>query len=594
MNPLSWERVKLLFAQALSLDSPSRARFLDSVTADPEERSMIEYLLREHDEAGSFLERPALEALSQSPVRRLPAGPSAPHDVPEGTILRQRYVIERELGRGGNGIVYLARDSQLSSRPVVVKLLHSTVLDSSWRARFRTEIEALARINRPGVIGVLDICDEPGQPPLLVMEYVDGVTLRSILSDGGLPLSRIAGILIQIGEALAAAHESGVAHRDLKPENIMIQKSRQGTDIVRLIDFGIAKVEESKVDQHTTNLILVGTTRYMAPEQILGRASYTTDIYALGVVAYEMLTGRCPFEASSAFDLLDMQFRKHLTRPRKMRPDLPVKAERLILSSLVFHPHDRPQDVDSFARNLAAALLGGSGAARKVAAIAAVLLLVVALGARTLRWVPSGLTDPAIVRVLEKKNSTDPLSEGFTTLHDESNNISGMVSLNPSNSGYDGWRVTTTRQGFYTRTLTEEQEAAALARGWKMSAVSRVETGGAFVIASFSRSHRRFDIFTFRDGNGATVVRVITKLLPSLEGPEYRLEGSDASFHNFNLVYDAKSHAADLWVDGTRRLSGYSGHTEYAEHSWFTFGPHVYGSPRAMATFQTLRFEINP
>jgi serine/threonine-protein kinase len=168
-------------------------------------------------------------------------------DLSAGQLLKDRYIIERELGRGGFGAVYLARDQQLHSKQVVVKVLLGEASKDSWTQRkFQQELEALARIDHPGVVGILDVGQTPTGQAFLVMQFVEGVTLRSIIQSGGIDLGRAAHILRQIGQALDAAHEKGVVHRDLKPDNVMLLSPAKGEEHVKLIDFGIAAVKQSQ------------------------------------------------------------------------------------------------------------------------------------------------------------------------------------------------------------------------------------------------------------------------------------------------------------------------------------------------------------
>ena len=592
MTPQSWERVKELFAEAQGLSEGDRSALLDSANAVTSERAMAEALLQEHALASGFLE---------SPLPVLAAEYSAGFDeissvsLPEGTLLRNRYCVRRELGRGGNGIVYLAEDLQLSSRQVVVKVLHNSALEAAgWKRRFRDEMQALARIDHPGVIGVLDVSDDSVDPPFLVMQYIEGATLRAELTLGPLPFDRAACILRQVGDALDAAHARGVVHRDLKPENIMIQSAAERPDLVRLIDFGIAKVEASTAENKTTTLVLVGTTRYMAPEQMLGRASYKSDIYALGVIAYELLTGSCPFTSETPFEVLDLQVGGRFARPRRLRPEIPEPAEAIIVRALDFHPASRPRSAGEFAHSLSAALSRRPTSRwKRQFAYVAVLLALASVGIQGFRAFRPRNTS-ALARIIEAKNSIEPLDEGFRMSEDASNDLKGTIAFNPDNSGYDGWRVTTRGQGFYVRDLDQQQEDAALRRGFRMSAALRAEQGGAFVIASSGSANRRFDIFMFLDDRGDQAVRLIDKLLPSLEGAEFHLNGSGKSFHSYELRYDSSSQTADLFVDGIKRISGYRGHSEYAAHSWLAFGTHLYRSDLGVATFRTIRFEINP
>src|SRR5438105_3676215 len=214
-----------------------------------------------------------------------------------GQNLDERYLIEKELGQGGVGIVYLARDRKLHDKRVVIKVLLDKSFQNSWVVqKFQQEKEALARVDHPGVVGILDTGELPDGKPYIVMQYVDGVTLRSQIKPEGMPFDRAGEMLKQIGRALGAAHDKGIFHRDLKPENIMLQNFGAGEEQVKIIDFGIAKLKDSIVAPSTMTGATAGTVSYMAPEQLSGRpVSAATDIFAMGAIAYELATGRRPF-----------------------------------------------------------------------------------------------------------------------------------------------------------------------------------------------------------------------------------------------------------------------------------------------------------
>jgi serine/threonine protein kinase len=274
------------------------------------------------------------------------AGASAAE--PSGSIWKNRYLIERELGRGGFGIVYLARDQQLLSRPVVIKLLQDgTSPDPYFQKKFQQEIEAMARIDHPGVVGVLDTGESPDRRPFLVMQFVEGVTLRTLIGKQGMEFRQAARILRQVGQALSAAHDKGVFHRDLKPENIMVQQLGEDEIQVKLIDFGIASVRDSQiVGGQAQASKVVGTLAYMAPEQVMGQATGASDVYALGVIAYEMLTGQRPEITPQGLSV----------KPRELRADIPDAAETAIVKAVAYQPEQRQTRPRDFGEEIARAL----------------------------------------------------------------------------------------------------------------------------------------------------------------------------------------------------------------------------------------------
>lgn len=236
-------------------------------------------------------------------------------------------------------LVYLARDRQLLEKRVVIKvLLDESSLDPWIRQKFLQEMEALSRIDHPGVVGVLDTGLTAERKQFLVMQYIEGRTLRSVIEPGGMNHTRAAGLIRQIAQALAAAHEKGVWHRDLKPENIMVQ-SLGGEEHVKLIDFGIAGIQDSQFSGEETKV--AGSAAYMAPEQFDGRPCAASDTYALGIVAYEMLTGKRP--AGSA----------------ELGPELSDAVRRSILKAMSFHMEQRHANVREFGEELYRALAGG-------------------------------------------------------------------------------------------------------------------------------------------------------------------------------------------------------------------------------------------
>ena len=284
-----------------------------------------------------------------------------------GAVLEGRYLIERKLGEGGFGAVYLAADQKMVSRKVVVKVLHDETAKNDWVAsKFKQEIEALTRINHPGIIGVFDTGQTLWGHPFIVMQYVAGVTLRSQITADGMSFTRAANIIGQIGRALNAAHQAGILHRDLKPENIMLESLTDEDEHVKIIDFGIAKIKNSVVANSTVQAQTVGTLYYMSPEQLSAQPlTPASDVYSFGVIAYEMVTGKRPVNPDSVFQLLEMQRSGVRVKPGDLRPSLPRGAEPAILKALSFEPQERFEKARDFAELLASALMGDDDPTRR-------------------------------------------------------------------------------------------------------------------------------------------------------------------------------------------------------------------------------------
>jgi class 3 adenylate cyclase len=267
-------------------------------------------------------------------------------------VLNGRYRLMRQIGEGGFGTVYLAEDVQLLQRQVVVKILRS--VNHQWfLKKFNQEMEALTRMDHPGVVGILDTGRTAEGQPFLVMQYIKGQTLREALEalTAPMPLPRFADLLRQISEALEAAHQQGIWHRDLKPENIMLQ-TPPGAERVRLIDFGIAGVLNSTFQGGSTGTHAAGTIEYMAPEQMEGKPQPESDIFSLGIIAYEMATGK---RASIATRFAGQPGGP--PKPKQARPELPQALEDLIMQAIASDPKVRPATSKSFADALAASVV---------------------------------------------------------------------------------------------------------------------------------------------------------------------------------------------------------------------------------------------
>jgi serine/threonine protein kinase len=270
-----------------------------------------------------------------------------------GTILG-RYEIGRLLGRGGMGAVYEATHRDLK-KSVAVKVLSATLATDEAKQRFLREGEAASRIQHPNVVDVTDVGVE-GEVSYLVMEFLEGEDLSSRLArEGQLAVRDVADLLLPVCAGLAVAHDEGVVHRDLKPENIFLVRTRGSGVEPKVLDFGVSKLTGRNAMAMTGTAAIFGTPYYMSPEQVRGarQTDQRSDVYALGVVLYECLTGRRPFEADNIYTMLHAIGSGEYPPPRSLRPDLPAALEAVIVRTMRLDPAERFPTV----RHLAAALL---------------------------------------------------------------------------------------------------------------------------------------------------------------------------------------------------------------------------------------------
>jgi predicted Ser/Thr protein kinase len=297
-------------------------------------------------------------SLKGMPAETAPAVTAGPGQLTTGQMLGDRYQVEREFGRGAMGVVYLARDLQLlgaDSTRVVIKVLQDEALRNPYtKKKFFQEFESLTRVNHPNVVKVLGRGTVANGLPFFAMEFVDGESLREIIPPEGMDLDRAAGIVRQIGNALTAVHDRGILHCDLKPANIMIH-TIDDEDRVKLIDFGVAKVKDSTVVEGGTTKML-GTLNYASPEHFAGTFSPMSDVYCFGLVAYEMVTGRRPFNPANEAHLCSLQDEGVKVNPRDLRPMLSSSAQDAILKALSRDPRDRFPRARDFGEALAKAL----------------------------------------------------------------------------------------------------------------------------------------------------------------------------------------------------------------------------------------------
>jgi hypothetical protein len=277
-----------------------------------------------------------------------------------GSIVAERYHILKKLGEGGMGTVYLAEHVKMGRKAALKVMNPGMNSDSDAIARFNREAANASRLNHPNVCGIYDFGETPEGLIYLAMEFIEGESLTSLIEkNGSLAAPRAASIIHQAADALAVAHDYGIVHRDLKPDNIMIAKGRDGSDLVKVVDFGIAKASSSDAQKVTKTGLVVGTPEYMSPEQLAGdKLDGRSDIYSLGLVAFNCLTGLLPFPSETAQEAMIMRLTDQPKTLAEMRPDIewPAELQAVMDKVLARDANERYQNSAEFGRDIAKAV----------------------------------------------------------------------------------------------------------------------------------------------------------------------------------------------------------------------------------------------
>jgi serine/threonine-protein kinase len=362
-----WRALDQLLDRALELPESERSEFLSRACAgDADLQHDVTDLLRACDRAELFMEVPAAQSAADLLEERAEEGPGAAESAGQADALLNRlqqslaptYTIERELAGGGMSRIFLAEETALGRR-VVLKLLPPDLAAGVNVERFIREIRLTARLQDPHIVPLLS-AGSAADLLYYTMPFVDGESLRSRLSrEGALPLRTAVRLLHDIAGALATAHGQGVVHRDLKPENVLLTRDR-----ALVADFGIGKAVSSARQEESGKLtaegLAIGTPAYMAPEQAMADpgTDHRADLYAFGLIAYEMLTGAPTFAADTPKALLAAHLLELPQPILHRRADLPAPLATLVMRCLEKRPADRPPSADDIIREMDEVIFG--------------------------------------------------------------------------------------------------------------------------------------------------------------------------------------------------------------------------------------------
>lgn len=441
MTPERWQQVEAVFQEALDRAPLERTSFLDQACAgDVELREEANSLITAHDEAGAFIEQPAMAQDA--------------HVLLGGNIDREigPYKILERLGAGGMAEVYLAQDTRLN-RLVALKLLPSYFASDHARLRrFQSEARAASALNHPNILTIHEVSEIDGVY-FIATEFIEGQTIRELIKNQELSLENVLDVVEQVASALSVAHAAGIVHRDIKPENIM----RRPDGLVKILDFGIAKLSERETSEslkETTGFrtlteagLVLGTVSYMSPEQARGLGvDERTDVWSLGVVLYEMVTGRLPFQGATRMDtMVAILERDHSPLSDRARAFQSIvdKCLRKEMTDRYHTVGDLLVDLKNANEQLTSGTLETRQASRFTWSIIGIVVLIIAVTTGVILYRQSRVvpTPPEAVAVPKKLYSEMNERERLDFVAAQEQRISAMMSDRPVKLNDDALRV---------------------------------------------------------------------------------------------------------------------------------------------------------
>lgn len=558
MDRATWSCVSDLFNDALA-----NPREIDRLLASepPDVRMAVERLLRHH------------------PDHWHPRAVHNPADLVAG-----RYRLVSLLSASGNGEAWLALDER-SNEQVVVKIpLVWAWTSAELQRRFESEYAVLSQLDHPHIVRGIDCGVTSAGAPFLVTPFIDGVSLRELLQSGPLAGPIAARLVSQIAGAIDAAHRQGVVHRDVKPENIMIRFEDGEPSSAVLIDFGIAYFTELTHARSTTTR-LFGTTAYMAPEQLRGQPCPATDVYALALVAYEMLIGRPLFDATTPvllYEQQNAQLKRRLVAP--LTPPVVDVLQRALRTA----PAERLSPTTAFASQLAVALARPAGyMVGRRAILAGGAATVATLGA----WFWTKRPLPASEASVRHRAGANFLARGWRKAGEISTDV---TIVDPAHTRLIGSKLVTPTQGAYVYNLSERTQRACVDRSWRFSARLMPTTGYAGIAVCLRAVRRRYAYIVGRNRDGSSFALLYLAYQPELRGirTQVRLPLSPG-LAQAELRYDAATRRVSAYLDGRELVADYAGTTEFLDLPGLAvaFGEH--DQKPGEAIFGDVEFDIH-